>query len=50
MWTTFPPDYAGEVVDLEWTYQDDGLHFRAIDPYDPIIHVQYETHPWQPKD
>jgi hypothetical protein len=50
MWTTFPPDFAGEVVDLEWKYGDDGLHLRAIDPYDPIIHVQYETHPWQPKD
>jgi hypothetical protein len=50
MWTTFPPDLAGEVVDLEWTYGADGLHLRAIDPYDPIIHVQYETHPWQPKD
>jgi hypothetical protein len=49
MLTTFPPDLAGEVVDLEWTFEDDGLHLRAIDPYDPIIHVQYETRPWQPQ-
>ena len=50
MWTTFPPDFAGEVIDLEWSYEDDRLLLRAIDPYDPIIHVQYETHPWQPKE
>ena len=48
--TTFPPEMAGEVLDFEWTYEDDGLRFRAIDPYDPIIHVQYESHLWQPED
>jgi hypothetical protein len=46
MLTTFPPDLAGEVVDLEWAHEPDGLQLRAIDPYDPIIHVQFETHPW----
>lgn len=49
MLTAFPPDLAGEIVDLEWSQHSDGLHLRTIDPYTPILRVQYETRPWQRK-
>lgn len=47
--TTFPPDYAGDVFTVAWTRDADGLHFALRTPDDPLLRMNLETHPWQPK-
>jgi hypothetical protein len=48
MRTTFPSDYAGEVVTVAWSRGDDGLRLHVLSPPDPLLRVQLETHPWAP--
>ena len=48
MRTTFPGDYAGEIVTVEWSRVDDGLRLRVVSPPDPLLKVQFETHTWAP--
>ena len=46
--TTFPPDYAGDVVRIEWRTADDKLLLTVPDPPDPILPVTMGAHPWSP--
>ena len=46
--TTFPPDYAGDVVRIEWRTADDKLMLTVPDPPDPILPVTMGAHPWSP--
>ena len=46
--TTFPPDYAGDVVRYTWAREGSGVRFRVVNPPDPLLPVLTETHPWQP--
>jgi hypothetical protein len=48
--TTFPADYAGDVVDFTWRIQDDALVLAVDDPPDPVLPIIIESHPWQPKE
>ena len=45
--TTFPPDYAGDVVDVTWELDGDELHLAVPNPPDPIIGVLTAAHPWR---
>jgi hypothetical protein len=47
--TTFPPDYAGDVVDFTWSVRDGALVLSVPNPPDPILPILVETHPWQPR-
>lgn len=47
--TTFPADYAGDVVDFTWSIEGDALVLRVVNPPDHILPILMETHPWQPK-
>ena len=47
--TTFPADFAGDVVDFAWSIEDDALRIKVVTPPDPILPIIMETHPWQPK-
>jgi hypothetical protein len=46
--TTFPPDFAGDVVRFTWRIQDGQLHLTVQDPPDPVLPVLTEAHPWSP--
>jgi hypothetical protein len=48
MVTTFPPDYAGDVVGITWERAGDTLRLRVPEPPDPLLPVILETHPWTP--
>lgn len=45
--TTFPADFAGDVVDFTWRIEGDGLHMEVPDPPDPVLGVITGAHPWQ---
>ena len=47
--TTFPTDYAGDVVHYAWSRQGDALVLDVLDPPDPVLPILTEAHPWQPK-
>ncbi len=46
--TTFPPDFAGDVVRFTWRAEGERLHLTVPDPPDPILGVITEAHPWSP--
>jgi hypothetical protein len=46
--TTFPPDFAGDVVRFTWRMEDGQLHLAVPDPPDPVLGVVTEAHPWSP--
>jgi len=46
--TTFPEDYAGDVVRFTWAREGANVRFTVVDPPDPILPILTETHPWQP--
>jgi hypothetical protein len=48
--TTFPADFAGDVVDFTWSIDGNALHVKVPTPPDPILPIVMETHPWQPKE
>lgn len=47
--TTFPADFAGDVVDFTWRSEGDALRIEVDTPPDPVLPIIFETHPWQPK-
>jgi hypothetical protein len=48
--TTFPADFAGDVVDFTWSIEDGALVLHVVNPPDPVLPVVTESHPWQPKE
>jgi hypothetical protein len=44
--TTFPTDYAGDVVGVRWRLEGDKLHFELQYPDDEILRLNLEIHPW----
>lgn len=46
--TTFPEDYAGEVIRYSWERDGAGIRFDVINPPDPVLPILTETHAWQP--
>ena len=46
--TTFPSDFAGDVVDFTWKIEDGSLILKVVNPPDPVLPVVMESHPWQP--
>jgi hypothetical protein len=46
--TSFPPDFAGDVVRFTWRTADGKLHLTVPDPPDPVLPVITESHPWSP--
>ena len=46
--TTFPPDFAGDVVRFTWRIDAGQLHLAVPDPPDPVLGVVTEAHPWSP--
>lgn len=46
--TTFPEDYAGDVVRFTWARDGANVRFMVVDPPDPVLPILTETHPWQP--
>jgi len=46
--TSFPEDYAGDVVRFRWAREGQNVRFTVVDPPDPILPILTETHPWQP--
>jgi hypothetical protein len=46
--TTFPPDYAGDVVRFTWSMEDGALVLGVPEPPDPILPIVVESHPWEP--
>jgi hypothetical protein len=46
--TTFPPDFAGDVVGFTWRVEDGMLHLQVVNPPDPVLPVLTESHPWSP--
>ena len=46
--TTFPPDFAGDVVGFTWRTEDGKLHLDVVTPPDPVLPVITEAHPWSP--
>ncbi len=49
MTTTFPQEYAGDVVAVRWARQGDALALHVVSPDDPLLRLNLETHPWSPK-
>ena len=47
--TTFPTDFAGEVVRFTWQPEGTGVRFGVVNPPDPILPILTESHAWQPK-
>jgi hypothetical protein len=45
--TTFPPDYAGDVVCFTWRLEDGALILNLPEPPDPILPIVVESHPWE---
>lgn len=48
--TTFPPDYAGDVVRFTWRMENGALVLGVPEPPDPVLAILTETHPWQPAE
>ena len=48
--TTFPPDYAGDVVRFTWRMEDGALVLGVPEPPDPVLRILTEMHPWQPAE
>ena len=48
--TTFPPDYAGDVVRFTWRMEDGALILGVPEPPDPVLRILTEMHPWQPAE
>ena len=46
--TTFPADYAGDVVRFTWQREGVALRIRVVNPPDPILRIVTEAHAWQP--
>lgn len=46
--TTFPADFAGEVVDFVWRVENGNLVLELPEPPDPVLPIVMESHPWQP--
>jgi hypothetical protein len=46
--TTFPPDFAGDVVRFTWRTEGGLLHLTVPDPPDPVLPIITEAHPWSP--
>jgi hypothetical protein len=46
--TTFPPDFAGDVVRFNWRIDDGLLYLTVPEPLDPIMPIVTEAHPWSP--
>ena len=46
MQTTFPPEYAGDVVSMQLTEGSDGLAVKILSPDDPLLRLQFERHVW----
>lgn len=46
--TTFPPDFAGDVVRFTWRIEAGQLHMAVADPPDPVLPVLIGAHPWSP--
>ena len=47
--TTFPPEYAGDVVRFTWAREGANLRLDVLDPPDPILPIHTEAHPWTPQ-
>jgi hypothetical protein len=47
--TTFPADFAGDVVDFTWSAEGGSLAVKVPQPPDHILGIIMESHPWQPK-
>ena len=47
--TTFPTDFAGDVVRFTWQPDGTGVRFGVVNPPDPILPILTESHAWQPK-
>jgi len=46
--TTFPEEYAGDVVRFTWHREGAALRIQVLNPPDPILPILTETHAWQP--
>jgi hypothetical protein len=46
--TTFPADFVGEYIVVEWSRSENVLHLRLVSPQDPVLKVHFEAYPWQP--
>ncbi len=46
--TSFPADFADDVVDFTWRVDGGNLHLELPDPPDPVLPVIMESHPWTP--
>jgi hypothetical protein len=46
--TSFPPDFAGDVVRFGWRTADGKLLLTVSDPPDPILPIVIGAHPWSP--
>jgi hypothetical protein len=46
--TTFPPDFAGDVVRFIWRAEEGQLHLTVPEPPDPVLGVITQAHPWSP--
>jgi hypothetical protein len=47
--TTFPAEYAGDVVSFTWQLDKKALIMGVPNPPDPMLKVITEAHPWQLK-
>jgi hypothetical protein len=49
MLTSFPADYAGDLVSVKLTEVPDGLAIKVLSPTDdPLLRTQFESHVWAP--
>ncbi len=48
--TTFPPDYAGDVVRFTWRMENGTLVLGVPEPPDPVLGMMTEMHPWKPAE
>lgn len=48
--TTFPPDYAGDVVRFTWRMENGALVLGVPEPPDPFLGMMTAMHPWQPAE
>jgi hypothetical protein len=46
--TTFPADYAGDVVSVAWQIEQGSLRLQLVAPDDPLLRANLESHRWQP--
>jgi hypothetical protein len=46
--TTFPSDYAGDVVSITWQIEQGSLRIQLVTPDDALLRANLESHPWQP--